>query len=202
MYLLEKDGIVSFGRGRKVDPMKFGKLEFAGGTIVWNPSLEHLILNDGVLTSDYRPLFEGYLLFGHPLGWKNIEDEMNIRLVRGGKFPLEFTSANIEWIEEMERSTIYGPQMTFQNGEKVRVKLDARSSYAGMIGKYIMSLINSKNQFISLIELDLCGVRTECVKVFYDQLESIRDISTEKEIVEEKCKLFSDGMSNVAPIQN
>lgn len=101
------------------------------------------------------PMFEGYMLLGSRRGWRHIEEATGAELLRDSREPLALREDELDDIRAREIvETCYEPR--FDRGQSVMVDVRARSSYAGLEGRFVQSVVVSGGK-LARVQFDLYG---------------------------------------------
>lgn len=148
-----------------------GKLPAAPGIVLWQPELRIKTLVDGLWTSRSTPLFPGYVFVGCCQGWKYAEALLGIRLLRHGKDVSVLSKMDFLNIHEMEECERFIEPM-FHKGQEVMVRHRARSSFAGLVGKFVR-IIRVHGGRYGAVEFSLYGEREVLENIPLDYLEEL-----------------------------
>lgn len=162
------------------------------GLLFWIPQISVKRLIDGKWQDASEPLLPDYLLVSSRKGPDYIEEVLGVRLLRFGKYPYPLTMEEVRRIEICENLETFSAGYIFKPGQKVEVREDARSSYAGMKAAF-MCLLVGKNGFYARVHLLVQEIRT-VVNLPYDHLvPCIKESSEGKKEPREKSLFLQGG---------
>lgn len=140
------------------------------GVVFWIPKRYRKLLVDGEWKDGTELMFPGYMFVRSRDGWQAIEDGLGVELVRFGPVPRSISIKEVRRIREMEAVGQIDGGSYFDIGDHVRIRSDARTSFAGM--KAIFgSLLLTHNGHSARVVVDLYGHKAVVVAVPYDHLE-------------------------------
>ena len=164
------------GRGRLIKPILWyvmvcenGGPKSAKDIHLWIPIQKIREVVDGHLVDASKLMFPDYILLGSRRGWRYIERALSVRLLRAGGKPSKLSEDELESIHILEANE-RNVEPVFKRGDHVAVRVNARSSYAGLEGRFLRTVWIKGGKLASVC-LDLYGEDTRIVKVPADHLE-------------------------------
>ena len=168
-------------RGRVVRPIRWYVLELdewgtvprngQPGVFFWRPVLTVKRIEDGEWRDASEDLLPGYVLVGSRLGWRHIEREVGVALLRAGPVPVPLGEDELDRVRERE-SLYICREPDFRPGQEVRVRPTAWSSYAGLTGMFRKSVRVTGGKY-AYVSLDLYGEGEITVHLPIDHLEAV-----------------------------
>jgi len=139
------------------------------GVYWWIPLTRAGKIVDGEWTDVTEPMFPGYALGGSRHGWRHV-DATGVPLLRVGRHPTELTQAELDRIRVAE-AVVHTHEPNFAQGQRVRVRAGARSSFAGLEGA-VVRMVSVRGGKQAVVALDLYGECQRDVVVAADHLEA------------------------------
>jgi len=162
------------------------------GLLFWIPEISVKRLIDGKWRDASEPLLPDYLLVSSRKGPDYIEDVLETKLLSFGKRPYPLSLEEVRRIEICENLETFSAGHVYKPGQKVQVKEDARSSYAGMKAAFLCLLVGN-NGFFARVHLLVQEIKS-VVNIPYDHLMPCTSESSEdKKEQEERLLFFQDG---------
>jgi hypothetical protein len=138
----------------------------------WSPVLTRRRITDGVLQDVSEAALPGYVLAGSRGGWRHIEVATGMRLLRVDSVPKALTDWEVERLRRLETVEINVEPQVLEPGQFVLVTPRARSSFAGLCGKFLRYVSVEGGRY-ARVALDLYGERQRVVQIPADYLEAL-----------------------------
>lgn len=156
------------------DPKKMIKLwkynECLNGIEHWLPEFSCYKLIDGLWRDVSEPLFPGYLFLYSVRGPSYIEYQLDVELIKfGGKYHY-LSNEDVSNIKSKESVCQHVLDDVFECGDKIMVKEDARSSYAGFTGVFLCP-VKVDFGYYARVKIGFDNFKPINVSIPYDHIE-------------------------------
>jgi len=137
--------------------------------IVWRPKKQIFLTEAGEWIERGEELFPGYVFIGTCKGWYFLKKKLGSFLLGNGK-PATLSHAEIADLRRREFESVI-VEHVFEPGQFIKVSDCARSSYAGMVGRFIKKSVGADSVFAK-VKLNLYGEKQIEIDIPFDFLES------------------------------